>query len=1732
MVTDEGDAELAKMSEKERAMFYRQQLKQKLGLVAQGKVFSTGIEKLFDDEDLILKKEEDVALKPSKSEAIPTSSTAIKLAHKGQHAVKELAALNRVSAREKLAAKRRAKQQAKLSAKQKEKNTETVEPPSKKVCLSSPETIGDSEPMTVEEVSVDDSVTEERSDWPFTVFCEELFKDLFDPVWEVRHGVAMALREVIKVHGCTAGISVHTPQIKRVVVNQAWLEDACIRLLCVLALDRFGDFVTDELVAPVRATSAQVLGVLLDHVEATQVQEVVRLLMVLAHQAEWEVRHASLLGIQHMLAVRQVDAATLLPLLMPAILDGLQDQYDDVRAIAAAALLPVARKLPSLLPEKILNVVGILWDNLLDLDELSASTNSVMELLSLLVVELGNNTVVSETQQGMVESLSTLVTRLWPFLGHNICSVRQSCVKTLLALLSGSDNQKSDDAIPWLPDVLQELLCHIFQRMLTEPKEPVRQLLWQVYQVAVTSSTATDLANVSSPWLSTWLQLLIHTPSDQPLPQCLLVASATRRSGSTNKPVGSSSIAGGVIYIGGTVGVESATEKDEAVIKCRVLGSRAVGHLAMSLITSSSSPEAIEVVNNLVQLLIQLLSTNMSVHKMVASLIVSFWTTDTKEVPQSLDEVQAQLSVAILEQPIYSDIIPLLVNLQRECQILSITMQSKGLKPSSDIGIQQQSGAFSVDAAKQLISDDYQQLVSIELSASEQEEFEEKKRNVLAALGQLQDENQKLHTKVHNCIAGAIISLRKLPTKLNPIIRPIMDSIKLELNSTLQQQAGIWLCALLELCKERTPCPNPKIIKNLCQFLCADSSHTPPVVPQALQVKEGVELWTWNIGIITLTNHQSKTSEPHPHRGSRKISQQLKEAVSTAEDKSSTSGDVSQVQRRGAVITVGKLAEHFGSELFSTLPNLWSSIVQSLERLPQSVGDVLSEAVLVNVTSALHALQVLEVVVPVADDNLKPQVLSLLPKLLSCVTSNFTAIRHMAARCISVMANSSVHRVLEFIIKEIVPLMGDASSATNRQGAIETIGCLLEVAGMNVLCYAVLLVMPTLGRMSDQDSHVRLMASHCFANLVTFVTMEAGVESPDEMSQELKERREKERHFLEQLLDTSKLSQYKVPSIVKAELRRYQQDGINWLAFLNQYNLHGILCDDMGLGKTLQAICIVAGDYQTRKEHYKATKNADCKPLPSLVVCPPTLTPHWHYEVNKFINDKHFTTLQYVGGPQERHMLQSKLCKNSLVIASYDIVRNDIDFFSKINWNYCILDEGHVIKNSKTKITKAVKLLRANHRLILSGTPVQNSVLELWSLFDFLLPGFLGTQKQFNERFGKPILLSRYSKSSSKEQEAGVLAMETLHKQVLPFVLRRLKEDVLDDLPPKIIQDYYCNLSPLQVELYEDFSKSQAKKEVDNILMVEEDQPQSKVTSQQTHVFQALQYLRKVCNHPLLVLNQKHPLYTRITDNIDPDSLTDIEHAAKMVALKQLLHECGIGVGHESSGEGDLTGSSAAAAVGQHRVLVFCQLKSMLDLIEVHLFKAQMPTVTYLRLDGSLPLNQRFKTVTRFNNDPSIDVLLLTTQVGGLGLNLTGADTVIFFEHDWNPMKDLQAMDRAHRIGQKKVVNVYRLVTRGTLEEKIMNLQQFKLNIANTVINQDNSSLLSMDTSQMLDLFSLGGMAANPSVGGAGSSDTPSSKDIKPGLKGMLENLTELWDDSRYESELNLSTFMQSLGKQ
>ncbi|XP_008278401.1 TATA-binding protein-associated factor 172 [Stegastes partitus] len=1728
------DDKTGEMDTKERLARQRKLLQKKLGL-DMGAAIGMDTEELFNDEDL------DYTCQPSGVRAHGSKASAGSSSR--NHVPIQAAELIDSEFRPGMSSrqKNKAKRMAKLVAKQRsrdvdpnEKSNDSFEGEPEEKRRKTTNVVID-QPATEHKVLIDNvpdnsSLLDETHEWPLESFCEEICNDLFNPSWEVRHGAGTGLREILKSHGAGGGKLVGSTAEQMLRQHQEWIEDVVIRLLCVFALDRFGDFVSDEVVAPVRETCAQTLGVALRHMNETGVSMTVDVLLKLLKEDQWEVRHGGLLGIKYALAVRQDLIAVLLPRVLPAITEGLQDLDDDVRAVAAAALIPVVEGLVQLLPSKVPFIVDTLWDALLGLDDLTASTNSIMTLLSSLLTypQVGQ----CRTQQ----SLTVLVPRVWPFLRHTISSVRRAALETLFTLLSKADQS----CAVWINPILQDMLRHIFQSCILESNEEILELIQKVWMELLSQAPQQYVVAASCPWMGAWLCLMMqasHIPID--LNMLLEVKARSKDKAGTKARQGNNQVKETVQeYIAGAETVtDDPVTRDYVVVRARLMAAKLLGALCRCICDPqlNAASQEIRPAESLGQLLLFHLNSKSALQRIAVSLVLCEWAALQKDCQLVSSMVQPRLLAILSEQLYYDEIAIPFTRMQNECKQLIALLADANI----DLQDRLNCSVFTIDQANELVTTIFtESTAGLNVKSKQGQVLDSKRQQAQATVMETSAEWQQLHLRVHMFTACAVINLQVLPDKLNPLVRPLMEAIKREENTLIQGYAASFIAKLLQQCAGRLPCPNPKIIKNLCASACVDSAVTPssacPVPPTQENAKgSGLEkdgmhhMVNKTRGIITLYRHQRAAFAITSKRGPTPKAPKTPTTELPPGSTISTDNDESKkpflIQRRGAEFSLTTVARHFGADLTRTLPYLWENTVGPLRTVATENRCIDRQVQLERGDTAaqelVNSLQVLEVMAGAMAAELKPLLLEHLPHLFTCLQHPYTAVRHMAARCVGVLSKIATLETMNNFLECVLPWLAAIDDCTKQEGAIEALACVMEQLDVDIVPYIVLLVVPVLGRMSDPSDSIRFMATQCFATLIRLLPLEAGIPDPPDMSADLIRQKARERHFLEQLLDGRKLENYKIPVPIKAELRKYQQDGVNWLSFLNKYKLHGILCDDMGLGKTLQSICILAGDHYLRAQEYAKTKAADCSPLPSLVVCPPTLTGHWVDEVGKFCTKEYLNPLHYTGPPTERMRLQHQVKKHNLVVASYDVVRNDIDFFRNIKFNYCILDEGHVIKNGKTKLSKAIKQLAANFRVILSGTPIQNNVLELWSLFDFLMPGFLGTERQFAARYGKPILASRDAKSSSREQEAGVLAMEALHRQVLPFLLRRMKEDVLQDLPPKIIQDYYCNLSPLQVQLYEDFAKSRAKASVEDSISVasteEEEKPKLKATG---HVFQALQYLRKLCNHPSLVLTPQHPEYKRITEQLagQNSSLRDIQHAPKLSALKQLLLDCGLGGGGGSEG-------GTEAVVAQHRVLIFCQLKSMLDIVEHDLLKPKLPTVTYLRLDGSVQAGLRHSIVSRFNNDPSIDVLLLTTHVGGLGLNLTGADTVVFVEHDWNPMRDLQAMDRAHRIGQKRVVNVYRLITRGTLEEKIMGLQKFKMSIANTVISQDNTSLQSMGTDQLLNLFTL-----DKDDKGDKSEQSPSTSG-KASMKSVLDGLGELWDQQQYDTEYNLDNFMHSL---
>ncbi|MBL8026454.1 MAG: SNF2 helicase associated domain-containing protein [Fibrobacteres bacterium] len=450
------------------------------------------------------------------------------------------------------------------------------------------------------------------------------------------------------------------------------------------------------------------------------------------------------------------------------------------------------------------------------------------------------------------------------------------------------------------------------------------------------------------------------------------------------------------------------------------------------------------------------------------------------------------------------------------------------------------------------------------------------------------------------------------------------------------------------------------------------------------------------------------------------------------------------------------------------------------------------------------------------------------------------------------------------------------------------------------------------------------------------------------------------------------------PPLLTGALRGYQQTGFHWLDKMTAHGFNAILADDMGLGKTVQTITLLL-------KHYANSKPKDI--LPSLIVCPATLVYNWMAEFSKFAPS--LKTAALYGNKSDRDELLKK-GGYQVFVTSYNVMQRDIDEFSSRKFLFTILDEAHKIKNRSTQTFKSCRLIKADHKLALTGTPVENRTEDLFSIFEFLEPGFLSLFKK--------------SDDDEKKRQLGI------RKRVTPFILRRMKSQVLDDLPGKSEQVLMCELSDAQKKLYLALREQAASEAA--VLINDKGIARSKI-----HILALLTRLKQLCCHPALLDDKKGSKVA----------------SAKLDLLVELLEE---------------------VKEGGHRALVFSQFTSMLAIIKQHLDENN---ISYLYMDGTT--KDRLQLTQKFNADPTITCFLISLKTGGHGLNLTGADTVIHYDQWWNPAVEAQATDRAHRIGQTKAVTVYKLICKQTIEEKIMELQNKKRELFTALIDDDATTL-------------------------------------------------------------------------
>jgi len=532
--------------------------------------------------------------------------------------------------------------------------------------------------------------------------------------------------------------------------------------------------------------------------------------------------------------------------------------------------------------------------------------------------------------------------------------------------------------------------------------------------------------------------------------------------------------------------------------------------------------------------------------------------------------------------------------------------------------------------------------------------------------------------------------------------------------------------------------------------------------------------------------------------------------------------------------------------------------------------------------------------------------------------------------------------------------------------------------------------------------------------------------------------------------DTKFEGNYKIPGDVYPSLFDYQKTGVKWLWELYSQKVGGIVGDEMGLGKTIQVIAFLAGLHYSRQM---------CKPV--IIVAPATVMKQWVNEFHTWWPPFRVSILHTSGsgmidvGRESRHEdeLMSALPNSEnrkpltkaqksarkivervqrdghILVTTYSGLQTYANLLIPMDWEYAVLDEGHKIRNPNAAITIYCKELRTPNRIILSGTPMQNNLAELWSLFDYVFPMRLGTLVNFREQFEFPIRQGGYANASNLQVQTAMKCAETLKDTISPYLLQRFKADVASDLPKKSEQVLFCKLTKIQRDMYEAFLESPELKTIMN---------------GNRNVLYGVDMLRKLCNHPDL---QDHKMLSRkVGYNYGNGAKSGKMQVVK--ALLELWKEQG------------------------HKTLLFAQHRIMLDILEK--FIKSLGGFNYRRMDGTTPIPTRQGLVDEFNNNPDAHVFLLTTKVGGLGINLTGADRVIIYDPDWNPSTDVQARERAWRLGQKREVTIYRLMTAGTIEEKIYHRQLFKQFLTNKIL-RDPKQRQSFQMKDLHDLFTLGG---------------------------------------------------------
>lgn len=1380
---------------------------------------------------------------------------------------------------------------------------------------------------------------------PQTLLATELLYRMFDADWKKRQGAIMGILAMLKAWQGSAGIF------------GSWPRDILTRCLCVLALDRFGDY-GEGMVAPVRQVAGQLLAVLYQRAP-DDVQEDCRTLLIelATYEDEWEVRHGGLVGLTFLAALSDKSGLQSEEIVTVAI-RCLSDDNDDVKGAAATILFSFVDSKKTIPWTRLCAIP--LWRAISTVRSVSTCADDLISLFSLFLCR-ETQLVLDQIEEG----LEHVLRKLTDVLGYESLSVKLSTFKAIGSLTNPILSLSSGELA--LTFTHYALVSYLFETH------------WNLNSWTDDTLKRDALKKARDDvWFQTVQQasFLFQHAMPNKAPRNSVILHLTLR------------------YFG--IMYESTS------------------WTAPKRLGASPLPVQRHAAYALAHFLVVMMKTfdiDQFVRTALYTLIHSPWT--------FLCESACLLHEALCRNV---GLLPWLETCHtRLIEILNEKPVCIRYQEQSSIKLERNIHGFDHDLVQHLQN----ALQSAELHSSDC--LISSWTDDLSKVSTLDAPVSIVHMRVLTTVASAIVSGGRgnLPAKLTPLLRTLMTSLKSEVDDERR-----------ELTCEAVFC--------LLQSFTGDDRHR--------QVKAKVLSNICNMVV---------------------------------ESPLSFSGIA-------AARVIEKLATTIPrGETIESLSPLWSLVVPLTTGCPTSLHEQVLE-------KSLIVLKVLSGSLLLGSQASYHLIESTMESLvgISC-TSKSSDQRLSAALTIKSLCKIAAESVLLQAVPCLLTHLKDANNVAFRVGACKLLHLIIEEVDMKICPFVRRLLPIAMSLMADPEEACAKQASQTFAILVRVAPL---VRESFESTWQTGGIDDHSETVMDHLIHGKPLPPCKLPSLLAAEmvatgitLRCYQQEGISWLRFLQTTKLNGALCDDMGVGKTIQALVAMALSHDDAKD----------EKVCSLVVCPSTLVGLWLNEIKKFFpSDSIFRPFAFVGNGKHRASIWTERPSDcNLVVTSYSVLRSDIKRLGSTRWQYCILDEGHLLKNPKTATAIAARRLQSKHKLILTGTPVQNHVNELWATFDFLLPNFLGSQAVFSKAFARPIANSQQPGASADAISTGMEKLKVLHQQVLPFILRREKAQVLKELPPKIVTDIPCSMSEEQNRLYKHVCESaSARKSLSAFQQaVERSRLDSTAHSVElgSDVLKTLICLRLLCTHPALVLDRIEGLDIR--SNVAYDHL---EASGKLLALNELLRGAGIGGSELTAADNDTTliyagsttskdsvaslldgdndednisslqdRSSSHGPMEKRKCLIFAQFTQSLDVVEKFLFQPHMPSLRYLRLDGSVPPEKRSDVVNSFNDDDSIQVALLTTRVGGLGLNLTSASMVIFLEHDYNPHADLQAADRCYRLGQSKTVNVYRLITTNTIEEQILALQKVKLAMSAAIVNTENSSMYSMGTDRLLDIF-------------------------------------------------------------